>query len=504
MDAGGKFILLLPNTEQVKRFLLKIRKTIDEFFIKRFKGILTLSVAWRETKEEEELLLKNFSYTLDDLNQLLEEQKKKKLFTYLVDVGSIIEFDYDEFSKKGPCSICGIHPAKEENICESCSDQKKIGAQLPRTRYLAFNRTAGIPLFSNLKVLLKEDDNFFSNEMDFIYGIRDNAQKYTTMWLAGYLPKIQNEDLLEEEFLKKAMEELEEEEKKDLVGEPKTLELISYKALKREGDEIFGRNLLCVLKADVDNLGLIFSIGLEDRLSLSRYASLSRMLNAFFSGYLVEKIRNEPRYKDVYVVFAGGDDLFLIGPWHHTIDFAQDLREEFRRFCANNEDMSMSCGLYIMKPKYPVRRAAREAERLLDMAKERKEGHVVVKDGVCVFDVVLSWKELKEQVEFGKWLEQRALDESSKMNRAFIYRLLGYMRFAKKYEQASEINLEDLMFYPHALYDISRNLIKTDEKNEIINSEEVKYILDRIDLFKQDRLGVNTVAIQYALCAIRR
>lgn len=261
---------------------------------------------------------------------------------------------------------------------------------------------------------------------------------------------------------------------------------------------------MCVLKADVDNLGLIFSIGLEDRLSLSRYASLSRMLNAFFSGYLVEKIRNEPRYKDVYVVFAGGDDLFLIGPWHHTIDFAQDLREEFRRFCANNEDMSMSCGLYIMKPKYPVRRAAREAERLLDMAKERKEGHVVVKDGVCVFDVVLSWKELKEQVEFGKWLEQRALDESSKMNRAFIYRLLGYMRFAKKYEQASEINLEDLMFYPHALYDISRNLIKTDEKNEIINSEEVKYILDRIDLFKQDRLGVNTVAIQYALCAIRR
>jgi CRISPR/Cas system-associated protein Cas10 (large subunit of type III CRISPR-Cas system) len=37
-----------------------------------------------------------------------------------------------------------------------------------------------------------------------------------------------------------------------------------------------GRSLLSFLKADVDNLGLIFSIGLGDNLSVARLASLSR------------------------------------------------------------------------------------------------------------------------------------------------------------------------------------------------------------------------------------
>ncbi len=502
MDSAGKFILLLPNTDNVKEFIYKLLNKIDEFFVRKFKGILTISFAQKETTEKE-LLLKNFSYTLDELNQLLEMQKNRKLFNYLTSSGSVIGFDYDKFSQNGVCDICGIHPAEEENICSICNHQKTIGEKLPKTKYIVFNRITGIPLFEDIKVLLKEKDDFYPNKMDLVYGIREDAQKYATMWLASYLPKIQEEELEDELFLKTAIEELETEEKQELIGKPKTLELISYSALKKAGDEVLGKNFLCVLKADVDNLGLIFSIGLQNRLSLSRYASLSRMLNAFFSGYLVEKIKSSQKYRDIYVVFAGGDDLFLIGPWHQSIDFALEIRNEFKKFCANNKDISISCGFYIMRSKYPVRRAAREAEELLDKAKERREGSVLIKDGVCIFDQVLSWDELKDQVEFGKWLEKKVLE--SKINRGFIYRLLNYVKSAKRCEEATEVSLNDLLFYSHALYDIARNLIQTNKEGEIVNKDEVEYILNRLNPFRENKkIGNNIVGIQYALYAIRR
>ena len=35
-----------------------------------------------------------------------------------------------------------------------------------------------------------------------------------------------------------------------------------------------------------------------------------------------KELKNSEEFKDIYTVFAGGDDLFLIGPWNKIVDFA--------------------------------------------------------------------------------------------------------------------------------------------------------------------------------------
>lgn len=58
--------------------------------------------------------------------------------------------------------------------------------------------------------------------------------------------------------------------------------------------------------------------------------TLSRMLELFFNGYLHEIIAK--KYKNVYCVFAGGDDLFLLGPWSEMPELAIEINTKFDEY----------------------------------------------------------------------------------------------------------------------------------------------------------------------------
>ena len=129
--------------------------------------------------------------------------------------------------------------------------------------------------------------------------------------------------------------------------------------------------MLGVLKADVDNLGLIFSKGFEDprkiekdlpdvdRKTVSRFLTLSRMLELFFSGWMKEIMSENHKDKtikellsmegieeesfenylkgeqidfgNIYTVYSGGDDLVMVGPWETMIIFSIFLNKPPRR-----------------------------------------------------------------------------------------------------------------------------------------------------------------------------
>jgi CRISPR-associated protein Csm1 len=52
------------------------------------------------------------------------------------------------------------------------------------------------------------------------------------------------------------------------------------------------------------------------------------MVDYFFSVYAGELMKE----KNIYTVFAGGDDIFVLGAWDEVIDFAKALREKFMEF----------------------------------------------------------------------------------------------------------------------------------------------------------------------------
>ena len=89
-----------------------------------------------------------------------------------------------------------------------------------------------------------------------------------------------------------------------------------------------GDRRLAVLKADVDDMGVrIGAIAGSDD-SLRRLRDFSRRLHNFFVDSIQDLL--ERSYPLLYTVYAGGDDLLLLGPWNIVLDFAGDLHREFQ------------------------------------------------------------------------------------------------------------------------------------------------------------------------------
>ncbi len=138
------------------------------------------------------------------------------------------------------------------------------------------------------------------------------------------------------------------------AGIPKTFMHITADALERFTDgSLRGKPFLALVKADVDYLGFIFRHGLRrdvsanDRLTLSRLAQLSRMMDLYFTGYLKGLLHRE--FRDTYTVYAGGDDLMLIGPWRQTLHLTARINETFRDYTGHNPNITLSAGLTLMK-----------------------------------------------------------------------------------------------------------------------------------------------------------
>jgi len=132
---------------------------------------------------------------------------------------------------------------------------------------------------------------------------------------------------------------------------------------------IGGLKRLGVLRMDVDNLGDIFKIGLIGKDSLARLSTLSLQMSLYFEGW-VKEICERDEYKGlIYAVYAGGDDLFLIGPWDRMPALAQTIRNEFAEYTGGHPAIHLSGGLAFIDGKYPVYQAAADAADALEEAK---------------------------------------------------------------------------------------------------------------------------------------
>jgi CRISPR-associated protein Csm1 len=256
---------------------------------------------------------------------------------------------------------------------------------------------------------------------------------------------------------------------------------------KEKKTKLVGRSLLGFLKADVDNLGLIFGQGFGQRLSVARFSAVSRMLDLFFSDYLVELVKSE--FPDIYVVFAGGDDLFMVGPWWQTIRFAIELRKKLSLFCAGNSDITLSGAILTARPRLPIRKAVEIVEEDLDRAKSVKmDGRT--KDSICFLGEPYSWEELDDLLKLGEKFN-KALDEKDRTNfsMAFLYRLFEYHKMYRKFVHEKKMSFGRYLSLAH--YDIGRN-IRTEKAN---NEEEVLMLYDIFSVGAQDRTKLENLNV---------
>jgi CRISPR-associated protein Csm1 len=194
-----------------------------------------------------------------------------------------------------------------------------------------------------------------------------------------------------------------------------------------------GIERLGVLRMDVDNLGQLFIRGFRwaDKQvmgSLSRVATLSRQLDFFFSGHLMHLLRDDQRTQ---IIYAGGDDLFLIGSWDGLPHVARKIQQSFSRYAAENPDFTISGGMAMVHGKYPISHAAELAGEAEERAKglvRRVEGKSLEKAAFCTLDTPIGWEDFSAVERLRGEIEQTFM-----VNRGVLGRLRHVVMAQQEY-----------------------------------------------------------------------
>ena len=197
----------------------------------------------------------------------------------------------------------------------------------------------------------------------------------------------------------------------DDKGEP-----LGFDKLAGEGD----LKRLGFLRMDVDNLGAVFASGFTDeKRTFSRYSTLSRSLDYFFKGFINTIWEKEKYNQSTFIIYSGGDDLFLVGRWDVLMEMAEEIREKFRGWTCYNPKLTISGGIAVVDEKFPVLKAAQMAGNAEEEAKEHAipNSSGKPKNAFSVLGMPLNWdteyfwvKKMKETIK--DYLEGERLPRS--------------------------------------------------------------------------------------------
>ena len=237
---------------------------------------------------------------------------------------------------------------------------------------------------------------------------------------------------------------------------------------------------------------------------------MSRMFNIFFAGFLKNMINKNVRFNPIYTVYAGGDDLFLIGPWDTIIDFAIFIQEKFSIFTCLNDNITISAAIGLFKPSFPVKRFAFRTGELLEKAKKSSDKSHFNKNEsdhgnkISLFNKVVGWREAKSLLKDGVFLENEVkknkFNGKSKINPSFLYRLLIYQKMHNKFKEDGDIKM--LKYLSLLSYDIGRNIVEKHVNNDkILNKDLVHKITE---LTKDDNMDNLIISISWAVYKNRK
>lgn len=204
-----------------------------------------------------------------------------------------------------------------------------------------------------------------------------------------------------------------------------------------------GETAIAVIKADVDNMGNFIKHS-DVTQSFINFDTFSKGINNFFSLYVSRKMKE--KFENSYTVFAGGDDLLIVGSYDQMIELAVFVRQEFMKFI-KTKDLSISFGIVLAKPSTPISYLAQTSEKWLEVSKE-----MTGKDAISIFGETAKWDSYLS-------VRSKILDEFTKFdidkdNTAFLYRLLELCEMSKNVCE----DVKNTMWKSKLSYSFTRNM----------------------------------------------
>ena len=397
-SGGGHFYILAPNIEDTKKSIDKLQAKMNRWLMENIGINLYLAIGMAECSANNLMKSEAQGNLFAIVNKKLKDDKTIRYSKDENFLEHIFNVEKEENTAKKECNICHNlvdklwkYNSDEEIACEFCLNLYKLGQDI-LTQDLVFviseeKIDGGIKIFGKDKDLYMyavniEDIDMFKGKILRIYSKNNLLENDLAirLYLADYSAKNENDEVMTFDDLAKSS-------------------CKTDKGIKRLG----------VLRLDIDDLGIAFSSGfvsdkdkIEDNLryaTLSRYADLSKDISMFFkvainkicAGDLTGCVDFEERAFNIFgiakvqkrkvnIIYAGGDDLFLVGAWDEVLEVAIDINRAFKQF--TNGKLTLSAGMAMFSPTYPISKMAEIAGLLVQMSKSRKDKNSIALFGM--------------------------------------------------------------------------------------------------------------------------
>ncbi|MBP3419950.1 MAG: type III-A CRISPR-associated protein Cas10/Csm1 [Marinifilaceae bacterium] len=465
-NSGGGFYILAPNTLNVRTKLHKAIQEIEHRLFETHGTLLYVALDWIEMSRES-LMHADGDSIGKVWGELFARRNKKKAtkFSTLIQTKYASFFEPIMYGGDAKCdSITGEELLSDEEalhvgdliLKKITAEQITLGKKLRETNLIIVKY--GDPIeylekYTHIAPLSLGFTYYILNRSEF-ENIKDrmktSAEGVTILTLNG---KKGDSDFIHSINGGNIVYSLEFYGGNELVDKsiPTFEEMCENSEFSRMG----------VLRMDVDNLGLIFQQGIPaERATLSRYSALSRSFDYFFSGY-INTIWQEIAPRQTFIVYSGGDDLFIVGSWDKTIELAERIKDDFAAFACYNPAFSLSGGVAILSPSYPIMKGAEESAEEESKAKGHQcNGYK--KSAISFMKMALNW-----DFEFNavKHLKSNmvSLLKTKIMPKSFISKLLKHYANA----EIKEHKITNYKTYWMLTYDLSRMKSRYDKQKSI-------------------------------------
>lgn len=457
-SGGGHCYILMANTQKTKQVVMDFERELNQWLLEQFDISLFMASALAACSARDLRNEPAGSYA-DIFKQVGAAISKKKCARYTA--GQIQELNQRKpADDTRECKVCKrLGQLAQSGMCESCSAIFRISKDILYSDFFVVVKTKredALPLPFGAYLIAGQEESFeeYAQQDSFLRAYGKNKM-YSGKHFAS----------------------------KIWVGDYTTGDSSEEFARQAEGVKRIG-----ILRADVDNLGKAFVSGFESEkngdkyVTLSRTAALSRQLSMFFK-YHINQILKEPVYhmhskekkeRKAAVVYSGGDDLFLVGAWDDVLELAIDIQQAFERYTEGS--LSISAGIGIYQPKFPIHVSASEVAGLEEESKmcPGKNAVTILPDGenheeadpqsgdtIMVSDGTYSWQVFENEVIGEKYQAIREFFQSSEdRGKSFLYHLLELVC-----RQEDKVNLARYVYL----------LAKMEPGNESSNEEKGRY-----------------------------
>lgn len=456
---GGKGFVLAPAAKMDR--LPEVEENINGFLFKKMETKVFVGTAYEPFTEEG---FKQFNLVLENLIMKMDKKKKQKF-------SSIIQGKYkDLFAPENvqvqpeTCSICGKEekPVRvdedEVRWCHQCNLFKDLGTHLRQAA--AISEGKGKTADSEFLV------EFAFGDHNYCYDFITEKNLAKPMAPGKILYCLNKTKLFSEHIRKETRTGFLFTAGNQVPTKSNSWEVMEFSDM---ADASTGAKKLGVVRGDVDNLGLIFARGLGEKISMGRISQLSFLMKHFFSSMANLYFKKE---HCEFIVYSGGDDFFVIGPWDRLIDDLITFRKRFTDYTCQNPAFSFSGSFTIYNPRYPAFKFAEVAGYQEKKAKENQNtSEKFEKNSISFLDKIVFWEdffllqELQEQLV--DLVEKKGISRSyiQLLQRIAQYNSLGRMKPKNETELRQHARFHRWKWY--YAWQVARMLERIKRKKEV-------------------------------------